>query len=115
MIRKYILVGIAGALTLGTGVARAEESIVGNWKTAIGDTASIARCAGGYCVTLKDGKFAGRQIGLLDGKDGSYAGEITDPATDKTYSGSGTVSGNSLKMQGCVLKVLCKSQTWTRL
>jgi hypothetical protein len=27
----------------------------------------------------------------------------------------GSVDGNSLKMKGCVLKVLCKSQTWTRL
>ncbi len=44
-----------------------------------------------------------------------YSGSITDPAADKTYSGSGAVSGNSLKMKGCVLKVLCKSQTWSRL
>lgn len=41
--------------------------------------------------------------------------KITDPSNDKTYSGSGTVSGNSLKMKGCVLAVLCKSRTWTRL
>ncbi len=41
--------------------------------------------------------------------------EITDPAAEKTYSGAGKVSGNSLRMQGCVMKILCKSQTWTRL
>jgi uncharacterized protein (DUF2147 family) len=51
----------------------------------------------------------------MAGSGDSYSGEITDPENDKTYSGSGTVSGNSLKMKGCVLAVLCKSQTWTRL
>ena len=75
----------------------------------------IGPCGGAFCVTLKTGKHAGKQIGKLSGKGNSYSGEITDPANDKTYSGSGTVSGNSLSMKGCVLKVLCKSQTWTRL
>ena len=66
-------------------------------------------------MTLKSGKHNGKQIGKLAGSGDSYTGEITDPETDKTYSGSGAVSGNSLKMKGCVLAVLCKSQTWTRL
>ena len=51
----------------------------------------------------------------LEGSGGSYDRTITDPAEDKTYSGSGTVSGGTLRLKGCVLKVLCKSQTWTRL
>ena len=64
---------------------------------------------------LKTGKYAGKKIGTLAGSGVTYTGEITDPANDKTYSGSGNVLGNSLKMKGCVLNVLCKSQTWTRL
>jgi uncharacterized protein (DUF2147 family) len=51
----------------------------------------------------------------MSGTGGNYSGEITDPEADKTYSGSGAVSGNSLKMKGCVMSVFCKSQTWTRL
>lgn len=112
MIRTLVL---AGALAFSAGLAQAEEPIVGNWKTAAGDTAAISSCGGGYCVTLKTGKFAGKQIGTLSGSGGSYSGQITDPAANKTYNGSGKVSGNSLRMQGCVLKVFCKSQTWTRL
>ncbi|MBX5149238.1 DUF2147 domain-containing protein [Rhizobium lentis] len=112
MIRRFIL---AGALAVMGGTVQAEEPIVGSWKTASGETAVIAACGGSYCVTLKTGKYSGRKIGTLAGTGGSYAGEITDPAADKTYSGSGMVSGNSLKMQGCVLKILCKTQTWTRL
>ena len=104
------------ALALAATTANAAEPIVGSWKTASGATAEIAPCGGGaFCITLKSGKHAGKQIGNLFGTGGSYSGEITDPESDKTYSGSGSVNGNSLKMKGCVLKVLCKSQTWTRL
>lgn len=99
----------------GTGVAVAAEPIEGNWKTASGETATIARCGGSFCITLKTGKHKGKSIGRLDGAGESYSGSITDPAEDKTYSGSGAVSGNSLRMKGCVLKVLCRSQTWSRL
>jgi uncharacterized protein (DUF2147 family) len=106
---------IAAALTASTTSALAAEPIVGNWKTEAGDTAVIAACATGYCITLKTGKFAGRQIGAMAGKGGNYAGEITDPAANKTYSGSGTVSGDTVKMKGCAMKVFCRSQTWTRL
>jgi uncharacterized protein (DUF2147 family) len=64
---------------------------------------------------MRTGKFAGKQIGRMDGKASDYKGEITDPANDKTYAGTGAVTGNSLKMKGCVLAVFCKAQTWTRL
>jgi uncharacterized protein (DUF2147 family) len=112
MIRKLIL---ASVVALSATVAQAEEPIVGNWKTMAGDTAVIASCCGSYCITLKTGKYAGRKIGTMAGSGGTYNGEITDPSNDKTYSGSGTVAGTSLKMKGCVLSVLCKTQTWTRL
>jgi uncharacterized protein (DUF2147 family) len=102
---------LAGAATL----AQAAEPIEGNWKTASGETAVIAPCGGSFCVTVKTGKFAGKQIGKMDGSGADYSGEITDPSDDKTYSGYGTVSGNSLKMKGCVMSVFCKSQTWNRL
>ena len=112
MIRALI---VAAALVFGANTAFAEEPIVGKWKTLDGDTAIISPCAGGYCMTLKDGKYAGRQIGQMRGSGNNYVGQITDPVANKTYSGSGTVTGNKIKMQGCALKVFCKSQTWTRL
>ncbi|THK39703.1 DUF2147 domain-containing protein [Ensifer sp. MPMI2T] len=111
---RTLLVAAALACSAASSVLAAEP-IVGNWKTASGATAEIAPCGAAYCVTLKTGKYAGKRIGNLAGTDGSYSGEITDPESDKTYSGSGAVNGNSLKMKGCVLRVLCKSQTWTRL
>ncbi|MDX3927382.1 MAG: DUF2147 domain-containing protein [Shinella sp.] len=113
MIRKWLT---AAAITLAaSGSALAAEPIEGNWRTASGETAAIAKCGGSFCITLKTGKHAGKRIGRLDGSGADYSGTITDPADDKTYSGSGSVSGSSLRMKGCVLKVLCKSQTWSRL
>ena len=112
MNRKLMMIT---ALVMSTGVANAADSLVGNWKTEDGTTSAISRCGSGYCITLKTGKYAGRKIGNFSGKDGNYAGQITDPVANKTYNGTLRLSGNSVKMQGCVMKVFCKSQTWTRL
>ena len=48
--------------------------------------------------------------------EGSYDGSITKPSNDKTYSGRATLSGNSLRLKGCVFGgLICESQNWTRL
>lgn len=113
MINKALLALAMVVATLAP--ATAAEPIVGNWKTASGETAAIAACGPDFCVTLKTGKHAGQQIGRMNGTGDSYKGEITDPAADKTYSGSGEVNGDALVMKGCVLGIFCKSQTWSRL
>lgn len=113
MIRAVLLAAAATLSLASAGMAA--DPIVGNWKTASGSTAAIAPCGGSYCITLKSGKHSGKKIGTMKGSDGKYSGEITDPETDKTYSGSASISGSSLKMKGCVLAVLCKSQTWTQM
>ncbi len=56
---------IAAILTLVANNANADDPIVGNWKTGLGDTAAIASCGGDYCITLKSGKHAGKQIGTF--------------------------------------------------
>src|SRR6187200_1443199 len=90
------------ATMLFTGAALADP-IEGNWKTKDGDTAAIGACGGAFCITLKTGEFAGKSIGKMTASGGgSYEGSITKPSNGKTYSGSGTLSGNSLKMRGCV-------------
>lgn len=110
---KHILA--AALLAAFASPALSAEPIEGNWKTASGETAAIAPCGGAFCITLKTGAHAGKQIGKLAGTGASYTGEITDPKDDKTYSGSAAVSGAMLKLKGCVLKVLCKSQNWSKL
>lgn len=112
MIRTLTAAGMVLAMLTAPAFA---DPIEGNWKTKSGETAAIAPCGGGYCVTLKTGAHSGKRIGQLSGSGGKYSGSITDPKNDKTYSGDASLSGNTLKMRGCVLKVLCRSENWSRL
>lgn len=112
MIRNLI---VAGAFFAAMSAPALADAIEGNWKTKSGETAAIASCGGAYCVTLKTGKHAGKRIGKMTGSAGSYSGTITDPANDKTYSGSASISGRTMKMKGCVLSILCRSENWTKL
>ncbi|SFT97094.1 DUF2147 domain-containing protein [Mesorhizobium sp. YR577] len=113
MFRKMSMAIAATLLMAGAAYA---DPIEGNWKTKSGETAAIASCGGGFCITLKTGKYAGKSIGKMSASGGSnYSGSITDPADDKTYSGSASLSGAKLNMTGCALKIFCKTQVWSKL
>ncbi|PWK75704.1 DUF2147 domain-containing protein [Aminobacter sp. AP02] len=108
---------VAVAATLMMAGAAYADPIEGNWKTEAGSTAAIASCGGSFCITLKDGKHAGKKIGTFNADGGSaYSGEITDPANDKTYAGKASLAGSNLKMKGCVLGgLICKTQNWSKI
>jgi uncharacterized protein (DUF2147 family) len=112
--RRIVVTLAIGVLTAG---AAAADPIEGNWRTKVGDTAAIAGCGGAFCITLKNGQYAGRMIGKMSASGGgNYEGEITKPDTGKTYSGKAKLSGNSLQLSGCVFGgLICESQIWTRL
>ncbi len=113
MFRK---VSLALAATLVMAGAALADPIEGKWKTQAGETAVIDG-SDTFSITIKTGKYAGKTIGSFKATgDNKYAGSITDPSNDKTYSGKATLSGTSLKMSGCVLGgLICKSQTWHKL
>jgi uncharacterized protein (DUF2147 family) len=102
-------------LTLAAATASGADPVAGTWKTQGGETAIIARCGSGYCITAKTGKYAGQQLGTFSATADAYAGRLTDPQNKASYSGKLTLSGNSLVLRGCATPVLCKTQTWTRL
>lgn len=108
---------LAAAVTLGMGLATTlayAEPILGDWKTQSGETAGIAKCGGSFCIKLKTGKYSGKSIGRMKGANGSYKGSIVDPADDKKYNGTIKISGSTMKMKGCVVWPLCKTQTWKK-
>jgi len=116
MKRALISVATAAAMFAGSAfIASAADPIEGSWKTQSGETAEIANCGGSYCITLKTGKYAGKSIGKLSGAAGTYSGTITDPADDKTYSGSAKVSGSGMDLRGCAMKIFCKTQKWAKM
>lgn len=110
---KSAVLGVS-LLAASVGMANA-QAISGNWKTQGGETAAIAKCGGSYCITLKTGEHKGKRIGKLDGSGNQYDGTITDPANNKEYTGSAKINGGVMKLKGCALKVLCRTQTWNRL
>ena len=102
-------------ITLASSGALADP-IEGKWRTESGETAAIGGCGAAFCITLKSGEYAGQTIGEMSAVgDGKYEGSITKPSTGKTYSGKAKLTGNSLKLSGCVLGgLICESQTWAR-
>lgn len=113
--KKTISTFFAAAIMLSTSSLAFADVIQGNWKTQSGETAKISKCGGSFCITLKTGKYSGQRIGKMKASGGKYVGTITDPADNKEYSGSATVSGSNMKMTGCALKIFCKTQSWKKL
>lgn len=106
---------IAVVLALIAVRAMAADTVIGTWKTGNGEISVIQRCGANYCIIAKSGQYAGQKIGSFAGGQETYTGRITDPRNKATYSGKMTVTGDSLKLQGCATSVLCKTQTWTRV
>ncbi|KQV70190.1 DUF2147 domain-containing protein [Rhizobium sp. Root1220] len=109
------LISAAAPLALIAHVASAQEPVVGKWKTQVGTTAAIDQCVQGYCITMKTGDHAGKKIGSFQGKNGSFVGTIVEPNSNKTFDGVLTVSGDTVRMRGCTMKVFCVSLIWKRL
>ena len=108
---------LMAAATLFMAGAASADPIEGNWRTQSGATAAIHNCGGAFCITLKSSQYKGKQIGRFAAQGpNEYTGSITDPETDRTYNGRGSLRGRTLQMKGCVLGgLICKSQTWTKL
>lgn len=109
------LTSVAALMALSTAVGWAQEPVIGTWKTQVGTTAVIDQCSQGYCITMKTGDHAGKQIGSFQGRNGSFTGIIVEPESKKTFDGVLTVSGNTVRMKGCTMKVFCVSLIWKRL
>lgn len=113
----------------------------GLWQTASrGGQVEIYRCGAALCgrlvsseglkadPNLKDTANANaaqrgralKNLTIMSGFSGGpkewSGGSIYNAEDGKTYSGSITLDGDdTLKLRGCVVAPLCKTQTWTRL
>lgn len=126
---KSLKLALAG-LILSAGAAMADP-VAGVWKTEVDDGAyahvTIAPCGAKICGTISrtfnsSGEYKseniGKQIirGMVPQGGGKYAGQVWRPSNNKLYKGKLQLSGNSLKMSGCVAGgLLCSSQTWKRV
>jgi uncharacterized protein (DUF2147 family) len=132
------------AATMATsGPARAADPL-GTWYTADKESqVRITNCGGALCgalvwlkepndpatgrpktdknnadATKQSRPLIGVQIVLAmkpSGTPDQWSGEVYNASDGKTYTGSFTMTGaNTAELKGCVMSVICKSQTWTR-
>ena len=114
---------------------------VGLWQTSTnGGQVRIVRCGQALCGTLvtsdtiraspntldehnSDRAQRGRPLrnlpmlrGFVGGPTEWTGGSVYNPADGRTYRGTITMQGdNTLRLRGCVVAPLCKTQTWTRI
>ncbi len=127
------------ALTAVAGAAAASP-IAGVWRTASGDALiEVYDCGDKVCGRIKEsdklkanpnltddrnpdpalrgrpGKGMQMMQGFAGGPVEWKGGKIYNPEDGKTYSGSlRLASPDVLKLSGCILYPLCRTQTWTR-
>lgn len=127
---KRILLAIAATFAFATAAA-AQDAAIGIWQTEV-DDGSFAHvvmqpCGNAVCGTIQrtfqaDGTpYQSPNIGLqivrsmVPNGDGTYSGQVFRPSNGKTYTGKMQVTGDALRLQGCVAGgLICASQNWVR-
>jgi len=128
--KKLIL---SAALALGfAGAGFAQDAVEGIWQTQADDGAfayvTIAPCGTAFCGVISrtfnaEGEYASENIGrqlvwdMQATSGGKYkSGQIWQPSTDKIFKSKMSLSGDVLKVSGCVAGgLICKKQTWNRV
>ena len=124
------LIALAAGMVLAAGAALADP-VLGTWKTQVDDGAyahvRMTTCSGKICGVIArtfngSGEYESENkgktlvINMVPRGNGKYEGKVWRPSNNKTYIGKMTLSGNSLKLQGCVAGgLLCSKQTWSRI
>ena len=136
----FFSVVLVMAAPLGQALAKAGEPY-GTWSMGK-VTIEVTDCGGGLCGTIVglkepiskiDGKpkvdrenpdVSKRErpliglavlIGMKPAGDGKWQGAIYNPDDGNTYSASIKVDGDTLKVKGCVVGILCKSNNFVRI
>jgi len=127
--KKTVLALIAAMGLAGT--ASAQDAALGVWQTEVDDGATayvvIDTCGNAVCGTIArtfnaTGEYESENKGkrividMVNQGGGEYEGSVWRPSNNKIYIGKMTVSGNALRLRGCVAGgLICASQNWTRV
>ena len=123
-------IALAAAFALVAGAASADP-VEGVWQTEVDDGAyahvTMAPCGAAFCGKISrtfnsTGEYRSPNLGktlvidMVPNGSGSYAGKVWRPSNDKIYIGKIQLSGDSLRLAGCVAGgLLCSKQTWQRV
>ena len=125
---KRVTMLAAGLILAATGAMA--DPVLGTWKTQVDDGAyahiKMSKCGSAICGVIAkafdaNGPIASENVGkklvwdMASNGGGSYkGGKIWQPSTGKVYKSKMALSGNTLKVSGCVGPI-CKKQTWSRI
>jgi uncharacterized protein (DUF2147 family) len=126
--KRFAFAAVAVMMSAGTGMA---DPALGTWKTEVDDGAyahvKMQECGSNICGTIartfKDGsEYRSENIGKMLVRNmepqgnGRYKGRVWRPSNNKVYIGKMDVTGNSLKLRGCVAGgLICAKQTWSKI
>lgn len=126
--RRFLI--LAASLFAFATAASAQDA-VGVWQTEVDDGAyahiTIAPCGAAVCGVISrtfnaDGEYQSENIGktlvidMVPQGAGAYEGSVWRPSNDKVYIGKMDVTGDALRLRGCVAGgLLCSSQNWQRV
>ena len=122
---------LAAALAVMGATGALADPVLGVWKTEVDDGSyahiTMSNCGAKICGVISrtfnaSGEYKSENIGKRLVRDmepqggGAYEGKVWRPSNDKIYLGKIDLSGNSLKLRGCVAGgLLCSKQTWSRV
>ncbi len=126
---KALFLAALGGLFATAALA---DPLEGVWQTEVDDGAyahvTMAPCGAAICGKItasfnEDGspletENLGKTIvmDMVAQGEGEYEGSVFRPSNGKTYYGTITLAGDSLKLAGCVLGgLICAKQTWARV
>ncbi len=113
------------ALAMLAGIATADaQEVTGTWQRDTGASrVRFAKCGEALCGTISwlrdpNGPAKLGQRIFYDMKPNGankWSGSAFNPEDGKTYSGTMTLSGDTLTTAGCILGgLICRSVTWAR-
>lgn len=121
----------AGFVLAMAGSAFAADPVLGTWKTQADDGAyahvNMYTCGSKICGKIvrtfnASGEYKSPNLGkdivrnMAPNGANAYKGKVWRPSNDKIYIGKIALSGNSMKLSGCVAGgLLCSKQTWSRV
>jgi uncharacterized protein (DUF2147 family) len=126
--KKFLM--IAASLCAFATTAAAQDAN-GVWQTEVDDGAyahiTIAPCGDAVCGVISrtfnsDGEYQSENLGktlvidMVPQGGGAYEGSVWRPSNDKIYIGKMDVTGDALRLRGCVAGgLICSSQNWQRV
>ena len=119
----------AAAIALGAAGMAAADPVQGTWKSPTNSDGAYIQvtmkpCGAEVCGTISkvvngDNAIVGKRMiwGMKPAGGGVYkGGRVWAPDDDKTYRGKLTLSGNALKVEGCVLGgAVCRGEAFSRV